>query len=73
MTNSFLIGLSNIGSVIKILVAWAGPIGISIIYPKLFLLTWYFWLICLFAIIAYISSFSAVKAFERINNKNNKE
>ena len=70
--NSFLIGLSNLGGVIKIAVAWIGPIGISIIYPKIFLLTWYLWIICFFAVIAFISSFSVVKAFERIqaDNKN---
>lgn len=66
ITNAFLIGISNLGGAIKILVAWAGPIGISIMYPKIFLLSWYLWLICLFAVIAFISSYSVVKAFSRI-------
>lgn len=73
--NSFLLAVSNLGSAIKILVAWVGPMGISVIYPKVFLFTWYFWLIFMFALIAYMASFSANKVFNRIleNSKKAKD
>lgn len=70
--NSFLLAVSNLGSAIKILVAWIGPMGISIIYPKVFLFTWYFWIIFMFALIAYMASFSANKVFNKILERSKK-
>ena len=64
--NAFLLSVSGLGACIKINIAWIGPIALSIIYPKLFLFTWYFWLILFFALIAYMASFSANRIFDKV-------
>ena len=65
--NAFLLSVSGLGSCIKINTVWIGPIALSVIYPKIFLFTWYFWLILFFALIAYLASFSANKVFDKID------
>lgn len=64
--NAFLLSVSGLGACIKINIAWIGPIALSIIYPKLFLFTWYFWIILFFALIAYMASISANRIFEKV-------
>lgn len=64
--NSFLLSVSNLGSWLKIGLAWFAPIFLTLYYPKIFLLTWYFWLFLVFGLIAYGTSHTILKVFKRI-------
>jgi len=54
--NSFLLSVGYVWSAIKIIVAWVAPIALSIIYPTIFLYTWYLWLLLLFGAIIWGST-----------------
>ena len=54
--NSILLSVGYIFSCIKILTAWVAPIAFSIIYPMIFLYTWYLWLLILFGAIIWGTS-----------------
>ena len=51
--NSLLLSVGYVWSAIKIIVAWAAPIVLSVIYPMIFLYTWYLWLLLLFGAIVW--------------------
>lgn len=68
--NSFLLSVSNLGACIKITCLWAGPIGISVIYPQIFMFSWFIWPLFMFSLISYISSMIMVKVFERVESSN---
>lgn len=67
--NAFLLSVSNLGACIKIVALWGGFIGLSIIYPKLFLMTWFLWLLLLFALVSYLVSRIALNVFSRIESR----
>lgn len=54
--NSILLSVGYIFSFIKITVAWVAPIALSIIYPIIFLHTWYLWLLVFFGAIIWGTS-----------------
>ena len=54
--NSLLLAVGYVWSAIKIIVAWVAPIALSIIYPTIFLYTWYLWLLLLFGAIIWGTS-----------------
>ena len=62
--NSFLLSVAYLGSWIKVLLAWIAPILISIIYPMVFIYTWYLWLLLIFGAIAWGSSYTIRHVFE---------
>lgn len=64
--NAFLLSVSNLDSWLKITLAWIAPISLSIIYPAIFLNTWYLWLLIVFGFIGYGSSFTINKVFHKI-------
>ncbi len=68
--NSLLLSISNFGSWLKIALAWFAPICLTLLYPKLFLMTWYFWLFLIFGLIAYGTSHTLHKVFERVARQN---
>ena len=64
--NAFLLSVSNFGSWLKIALAWFAPITLTVIYPIIFLYTWYLWLFVIFALIAYGTSFTIRKVFDKV-------
>lgn len=70
--NSFLLAVSNLGSWLKIILAWSVPAALSIIYPVIFLNTWYLWLLVIFGFTAYGTSFTINKVFQRISDSQEK-
>lgn len=70
--NSFLLSVGYVWSFIKIAVAWFAPIALSVIYPVIFLQTWYLWLLILFGAIIYGTSFTARHVFSQ-NEEASKE
>lgn len=71
--NAFWLAVSNLGSWLKIILAWSAPAALSIIYPVIFLNTWYLWLLVIFGFTAYGTSFSINKVFQKVSDsqKNN--
>lgn len=63
--NALLLSVSNLGSCLKILVAWIMPIYLTTI-PGIFLYVWYLWLVFGFGLIAYGTSFTIRKVFDRV-------
>ena len=63
--NSALISFGYIGSWIKILVAWAAPIILSVIYPLIFVCTWWLWVVLLFGLIAWGTTHTIRKVFDK--------
>jgi len=51
--NSLLLSVGYVFSAIKIIVAWVAPIALSIIYPLIFIYTWYMWLLLIFGAIIW--------------------
>lgn len=64
--NAFLLSVSNLGSWLKISLAWFAPIFLSLYYPVIILSTWYLWLLILFGLIAYGTSHTVRKVFDRV-------
>ena len=54
--NSILLSVGYFWSWLKITVAWVAPIAFSIIYPIIFLYTWYLWLLLIFGMIIWGTS-----------------
>ncbi len=54
--NSLLLSVGYVFSAIKIIVAWVAPIALSIIYPLIFIYTWYLWLLLIFGAIIWGTS-----------------
>ncbi len=69
--NAFLLSFSNFGSWLKIALAWFAPICFTLLYPKLFFLTWYFWIFLIFGLIAYGTSHTLHKVFARVERQQN--
>ena len=69
--NAFILSFANLWSGIRINIAWAAPILLSVIYPKIFLFTWYLWIVIGFSLISYIASAPALAVFNKIEEKNN--
>ena len=63
--NSLLLSVGYVFSAIKIIVAWVAPILLSIIYPMIFLYTWYLWLILLFGAIIWGTTHTIRYVFKR--------
>lgn len=63
--NALFLSFGYIGSWLKITVAWVAPIAFYIIYPELFLATWYLWLLLIPGAIIYGTSFTARKVFNK--------
>lgn len=70
MKNAFLLSLSHLGTCIKVLCVLFAPIALSIIYPKLFLFTWFLWLTIIFAGMNYISARMVQKVFNELEQDN---
>ena len=66
LKNALLLGISHLGTSLKISCLWFGSVMISVIYPKIFLFTWYLWLLLFFALFAYITSGMLRKVFEKV-------
>ena len=64
--NSLLLAISNLGSWLKIFIAWFATFYVSIRYTFLFLNTWYLWLLIIFGVLTYGSSLTAKKVFDKI-------
>ena len=64
--NALLLSVSNLGSWVKVFIAWVAPVAFTVMNPILFLYTWYFWLIVIFGLIAYGTSFTLRKLFDKI-------
>lgn len=64
--NAFLLSVSNPWSWVKIFLAWFVPFFVCIVYPVVFLLIWYLWLILIVGLIAYGTSFTVRKVLRRI-------
>jgi uncharacterized membrane protein YesL len=64
--NAALLSVGNLGSWIKIVLAWCVPVFVTIAYPIVFFYTWYLWLLVIVGIIAYGTSFTINKVFKRI-------
>lgn len=56
--NSILLSVGYVWSWLKITVAWVAPVAFSIIYPVIFLYTWYLWLLLIFGMIIWGTSHS---------------
>ena len=56
--NSILLSVGYVWSWLKITVAWVAPVAFSIIYPVIFLHTWYLWLLLFFGMIIWGTSHS---------------
>ena len=54
--NSILLSVGYFFSCIKIVTAWVAPIAFSIIYPIIFLYSWYLWLLIIFGAIMWGTS-----------------
>ena len=63
--NSILLSVGYFFSCVKILVAWVAPIALSIIYPIIFLHTWYLWLLIIFGAIIYGTSYTIRHVFKQ--------
>ena len=63
--NSLLLSVGYVWSAIKIIVAWWAPIILSIVYPMIFIYTWYLWLLLLFGVIIWGTSHTIRKVFKR--------
>lgn len=66
--NAFLLSVSNLGSWMKLFLAWFMSFFVYIVYPEAFYLIWYLWLILVFGLIAYGTSFTLRKVFRRIEH-----
>lgn len=64
--NAFFLAVSNLGSWIKMSVAWFATIAFSFGYEIIILNTWYLWLLLMFALLAYGTSLTARKVFDRV-------
>lgn len=64
--NAFFLAISNLGSWIKMSVAWFATVAFSFGYEIIILNTWYLWLLLMFALLAYGTSLTARKVFERV-------
>ncbi len=63
--NAVLLSVGYFWSWVKIIVAWVAPIALSIIYPIIFLHTWYLWLLILFGAIIYGTSYTIRNVFKQ--------
>ena len=63
--NSLLLSVGYVWSAIKIIVAWWAPIILSIVYPMIFIYTWYLWILLLFGVIIWGTSHTIRKVFKR--------
>lgn len=64
--NAFFLAISNLGSWIKMSVAWFATVAFSFGYEIIILNTWYLWLLLMFALLAYGTSLTARKVFDRV-------
>lgn len=64
--NAFFLAVSNLGSWIKMFIAWFAVIAFSFGYEIIILNTWYLWLLLMFALLAYGTSLTARKVFDRV-------
>lgn len=71
--NAFLLSVSNLGSWLKVFLAWFAPLFISFYYEFIILSTWYLWLLILFGLIAYGTSFTLRKVFDRVGDEKEKK
>ncbi len=67
--NAFLIGVSHLGTSIKMGCLWFGSIMLSVMYPKIFLFTWYLWILIIFSLLAFLSSYMLVKIFDKLEKR----
>ena len=70
--NSFLLAISNLGSWLKVFLAWFAPIIFTVCTTIIFLSIWWMWLILIPGLIAYGTSLTMNKVFERVVNANEK-
>lgn len=67
--NAFLIGISHLGTTIKINCMSFGILLISVMYPRIILFTWFLWLFLLLALIAYLNSKMVIAVLESMNKE----
>lgn len=67
--NSFLLGISNLWSTMKLFCLSFGLMAISVIYPVIFLNTWFLWIFILFSLTGYLSSKVAKTVFAKTEEK----
>jgi uncharacterized membrane protein YesL len=66
--NAFLLSMGYLGSWIKIVIAWVAPIAFSFLFPEIFLLTWYLWVLIIFGAIIYGTSYTVRFVFKTNQN-----
>jgi len=66
--NSFLLAISNLGSTLKLMVAWFAPIYASTV-PAIFIYVWFLWLIFGIGLIAYGTSHTLRRVFNSIDER----
>lgn len=67
--NALLLSVSNLGSWLKIFVAWFATFFFSFGYEVIILNIWYLWVFIIFGLLFYGSSVVAKKVFDKIRKK----
>ncbi len=66
--NAFYMSVGYTWSAVKIIVAWAAPAIICLVYPVVFITVWYLWLLIIFGAIIWGTSHTVRSVFRK-NNK----
>ncbi len=66
--NAFYMSVGYTWSAVKIIVAWAAPVIICLVYPVIFITIWYLWLLLIFGAVIWGTSHT-VRSVLRKNNK----
>jgi len=66
--NAFYMSIGYTWSAVKIIVAWAAPVIICLVYPVIFITIWYLWLLLIFGAVIWGTSHT-VRSVLRKNNK----
>lgn len=66
--NALLLSVSNLGSWVKIFLAWFVPIFVCMTNPAVFFMIWYLWILIIIGTIAYGTSFTVRKVLRRIEH-----
>lgn len=67
--NALLLSISNLGSWLKIFIAWVAAFFFGFGYEVVLLNIWYLWIFIIFGVLFYGSSLVAKKVFDKIRKK----
>ncbi|MCR5654736.1 MAG: YesL family protein [Lachnospiraceae bacterium] len=71
--NSLLLAISNLGSWLKIFLAWVAPILICLARPQVFFMTWWLFLVLIFGAVAYGTTYTVRKVFDKVSSTQENE